>query len=476
MATYRRFLWLLVLALPLGWGGKVGAQGLNEPNFSTGDAMYFAPPDPYPYDGGYRQPNTGHFVSWEWLHWNFQAPENFTFGAPEVEQFDGSVTDRPYVADSGLFRRAINTLDTTMWNSNWKDGQRFEFGYATRRYGWMFSMFKLKGNDHRISASNVEMIFQDEYTELPFVDFIRTNPAVPIDFTDPTTFFTILNSRNVGLLDGFINHDSNNNSVDDNLNLNDVWGRFIDGNNDGVINPALLADQLNPEEWDLNDLFRLAVEFDTFEARLRNEMWGCELMPFVRTGPFHKGGVLEFFAGVRYMRFLESFDVLATGGILDESFWWTRAENDLVGPQVAMRYFLNRGPWTISADGRFMAAANFQNIRQRGSLASNLSPDGPPGNITRAAANQPLIMSPLTFTNEADLHEFSPVVELRLMVSRQISKALSLRLGWTALYIDNIARPTHMVEYRLPTMGIRRENNRQDLITNGFNIGLELNR
>jgi len=215
----------------------------------------------------------------------------------------------------------------------------------------------------------------------------------------------------------------------------------------------------------------LPVVFDDAVICNQVDTWSVELMYTYRLHPLRYGGNFELFAGVRYMEFNEQFNVEATGGLLDASSWYTRADNHIVGPQVGARWSKKRGRWTLSAEGRFFAGYNNQNIRQNGELGTNLTPPGGTGEL--------LAMGPSPFNHRRYFDEFSPGAELRVEAKWQWTKAISFGAGWTGFYLDGIARPSNMINYELAeqhTMGITDTNHQQDVFVNGLQIHVDVNR
>ena len=180
---------------------------------------------------------------------------------------------------------------------------------------------------------------------------------------------------------------------------------------------------------------------------------------------FHNGGNIDFYFGARYMAFNEDFNVTGAGGVLiDQSFWNTTAGNNIIGPQIDARYFKQQGKWTFSTEGRFLAGLNIQNISQNGAFAYT----GNPGDNLK-----PLAWPGNSFESRATLDEFSPVAELRVDFRYMLTRYIDFRVGWTGMWMDGIARPSNMVEYSVPSMGINTANNSQNVFMTGLNIGFE---
>jgi len=158
----------------------------------------------------------------------------------------------------------------------------------------------------------------------------------------------------------------------------------------------------------------LPVTFTEIEAVNKVELWGTELNYKYRMHPHHKGGLCELMVGVRYMEFDETFSVEGLGGILDQSFWSTEAENHMIGPQLGLRWFRKQNRWTWSAEAKFFAAFNEQSVRQRSTLGSELVPPGGNTLTPGPAQGLPLAMGPSNATHFQHHSEWSPAAELRV--------------------------------------------------------------
>jgi hypothetical protein len=155
-------------------------------------------------------------------------------------------------------------------------------------------------------------------------------------------------------------------------------------------------------------------------------------------------------------------------GTLADSLWDTWSENQIVGPQIGVRYFKLWERWTCTAEAKFLAGYNSQVVRQRGTLGTTLDP-------TILQFGKPFLMDKSSFKNTWDGQEFSPVVEMRIEAQYQLTSLVAVNVGWNAIWVDNIARASNMIEYKVPTMGILADgNNTQDVFMNGLNIGVEV--
>jgi hypothetical protein len=196
---------------------------------------------------------------------------------------------------------------------------------------------------------------------------------------------------------------------------------------------------------------------------------GVEALYTYRQHQFENGGQLQWMFGGRYVRFDDEFDVSGVGGVLADSAWSTSARNRIGGPEVGARYYQQFGRLALSVDGRFMAGINSQDIRQYGSLASNLVDDIP----TQTTDLVPLRNA---FAGSDHKTEFTPLVEFRAEGHVQLTRLISFKVGWTGIFMDGIARAADMVNYDLPVMSIKTSENRQPVFMQGVNVGVELNR
>ncbi len=220
----------------------------------------------------------------------------------------------------------------------------------------------------------------------------------------------------------------------------------------------------------LTRIENLPVRFDTVNFKNRVEVQNFELSYVYRLHPNHWGGFFEVLAGARYLEFDEQIWVVAQGGTLDETSWKHTSENHIIGPQLGGRWFRKFGNWTWSTEGRFLFGFNRQNFHQNGFFGFNLTPD-------TLVQYQISNMGPSYFASSAFEDEFSPVIETRIGASYQITRAISARVGWTGIWVDNIARATTSINYEVPRMGIDLSRNADGYaFIHGVTFGLDINR
>jgi len=389
----------------------------------------------------------GLFFTYDRLVWSIEGLRHSTgLNLPifrAIDHFPGGPAAPPVVP---------NSLNGTVPDAKFTWGNRYEFGYVIDHSGWL--------------VSYVEGFKQKQDAQFGFD--AGTNPlgSVMVVFTSPP-----------GLLDGFIDVIDNNTGtpqqggVDRTDNVGDGFADDVDG--DGIHGPDGLDANGDgvPETTlgiptDFDDLVTFLPTFQTLSARNVVRMSSIELMKMYRFTPFHRGSVFEFFYGARYMFLRDTFDVSATGGTLGTSNWDTQVTNNIVGPQLGGRLFNQRGRWTLQAEARFLAGYNIRNLSQDGGIG---------GGTVAGAHNSPLFLNPTTFRSGRQDQQFSPVGELRVSTTFNLTKSMALKVGWTGTFIGNIARASSSVRYNLPNMGLLADDH-QNIFANGVNFGFVINR
>ena len=223
----------------------------------------------------------------------------------------------------------------------------------------------------------------------------------------------------------------------------------------------------DPTQPPINIVKNLPITFTTFGLTNSTQYWSIELMYALRSHEIGDGGYLECYAGPRYVEYNDNFLATGFGGNLDTTIWDTNAQNHIVAGQVGARFFKKVGRWMFNTEGRFFGGVNYQSLHQNGTIGSNLAPPG--GQFA------PLTLGPVAFSHADFLNEFTPGVELRLEMRYQVTRAISLRGGWSGTWMANIARGADLTDYTLPNFGIITANNRQDVFINGAVVGVDVN-
>ena len=457
----------------LAWllGGPLQAQDLE-------GVQLFAPADLSTYGGG-PPPHEGYFFGFDGLLWSIAQPERTPIGYPGAR-----LTFRPPLLDDATQAYTpevqTNSMDTGQMNSGKTQGNRIEFGRVYGRDGWLFSTYRLNNQVQRLSARNVDMVFLD-------VESVRGNRH----------------------LQG--------------------WLAQMVGYN-APPPDEFLEDATTGADYAAFAIRDLPLTFDEVLVENRVDTWGVELMYLRRAGQADGGGSFEFLAGVRYLEFNERFHVQAhgnevfnedatpasvdglanyrftfdlgpdgdptatnwspigPGNVLADSFWLTKAENHIIGPQIGGRWSRQSGRWTLSAEGRFLAGLNMQNIRNQGVLGSDLGRGVPYAFDTLVLPSSqtlvgypyvPLLRNPYSFDHTAHIQQWSPGGDLRLELAVALTQSVSVKVGWSGMWLGGIARASAVPDYTISdqsVMDINRSKNNQGVFVNGLNVGLSINR
>ena len=90
--------------------------------------------------------------------------------------------------------------------------------------------------------------------------------------------------------------------------------------------------------------------------------------------------------------------------------------------------------------------------------------------------NKPIYFATTVADHGKQENDFSPTTELRADLNYQLTRSVALRIGYTALFIDNVSRAASQVRYELPRMGFRDDQaGKQEVFMNGANFGFDVN-
>jgi hypothetical protein len=219
---------------------------------------------------------------------------------------------------------------------------------------------------------------------------------------------------------------------------------------------------------DFGDLHEFNIAFERLEVHSRTNTEGVEAMWTHELSNRHymaknQNNQLELSAGGRYFRLYDDFRWDGFGGIMGRSYSDTTFINNIVGPEVALKWTNQRQRWGLMADTRFTFGYNIQDWSQSNGIGQEFIP---------GALNRPLYAQP-TFTHHSfAFNDFSPLGELNLEASYYLTQNFALRLGYNGMAIANVKRAATSVAYSLPDMGYR-DAGTQTLLVNGVNFGIE---
>lgn len=441
--------------------------------------------------------------------------------------------------NGALFAGQRNSNDTGWIRAALSGGGRFDFGFVEDGHGWLISAFNPISNVQEFTAYDAGVVFNEptvrvygafagatavpngvsannpNFIDLPilygFVDRIGGITGAGTRQWTPDGFADDLNGNNLYGPDGRDRGTTNAQGVPQ-------AGQPLDGRPDSEGNADVIAPAPQPgapvnnanavvttrEPIDYGDAVPLPVIFTELYMRQRTTSGSIEANYLRRIDRYTPRGLtIDMLGGVRFLDLSDQFTVRGTGGILADSYWDTRAANRLVGPQLGVRVIRRRNRWSWTAEGRGVAAADFQTVRQDGEIGSLLTQvptvtvnatnvggiaagaqaqnaanasSGRESGVATRRLNQPLNLNPTAFNSSANMVTFSPVAEVRVSLSYQLFSSVFLNGGYTAIYADNLARSANMVDYTLPRMGILSANNRQPIFLSGINLGIQINR
>ena len=450
MAIHGRVIWMLAAIGLMAGAGSSHAQTMK-PKYAYGNAEYsapkpnmkpahqpfapvqfdhdlqpFAPADISEYGNGPKS-RVGFFASYERLYWSISKPPLTDVGSQSAEgiYYQGGVITGGVPPIEQIY--SVNSFTTGFLNADFAWGNRYDLGYVDDDgKGWLVSILSNLDQNQGQTSQGGNILFDDPLGYL-------------LGFTDVFG-------------DGF----------DDDRNGNGVFGR--DGA--GLVIPVV--DFFPP---DLQDQVKFLPRFDDVLITNRISLNGVEVMRTAAIPKFHDGSELQLMAGVRYLQIKDRFEVTATGGPLDAFFMNTTLQNDIVGPQLGLRWSMRRARWTISTEGRYMAGFNMQNGNQYALIDNEQLNE--PGELLR---DRPATITRMSARSSSYDNEFSSTAELRLQASYYLTKAFALKVGYTAMYVDSVSRAANRINWELPNFGFLPTQTNEYLFTNGLSFGIEINR
>ncbi|MGA2031654.1 MAG: BBP7 family outer membrane beta-barrel protein [Thermoguttaceae bacterium] len=383
----------------------------------------FEDADMRPY-GNWAQPKEGFYASFDGLFWYMNAPDKQTVGFGNTSRLvmagTGNLAFGTPAASLIVTSTATDqyvetsTFDTGDFRDKWKAGDRIELGYTGEHDGFLISTFELNTFTLHSGAANVPVVFQDP----PF------------------------GATNRHLLENVFGLD---------VNGNPIWGN-------------------------------VPVVYDTLRVTNMTKPTGVEAMYTYRDHQLHRGGQLQWMIGARYLEIKDEYLVDGIGGGLGDTHIDSLAKNEIFGPQVGVRFYQPFGRFAISSEGRFAATVNSEQIRVTSVMGTNLSEPANPLLFTDPNTLLPILlprlMGPTSGETSAHYYFFTPLVEFRVEGHVQVTQSISAKVGWNAVWMDNIARGSGVLDYSVPQVGITTAShgNRQDLFMQGLSLGVELNR
>jgi hypothetical protein len=428
------------------------------------DMQLFAPVD-FDFDCMPIKNDCGWFFNYSRVSW-FITGERAPLGSPgatvlseeiypAILAFNFGDTPPPqYLIQNGI----QNGLDSGKFG--W--GNRYEFGYTTGQSGWEVGIIEKQRQNQAVTfgegpqtngfgSIHVNMELADPRLLEGFRDY-NGQTIQGEEIPTPT-----LGGPGVG-----------GNGVADDLDgdLSGFGFLFIDVDGNGIFDGD---DIIVGIFVDYGDLYNFNLTFNQVNLRSSTETDGIEIMKTFSLDNRHEyvkeqNAHTEIGAGVRFLRIRDEFGFSGTSDLLTgTNFLETHVDNLIVGPQIHARYEKQLHRFNVGVDGRFVFGYNVQNLSQAGTFGGNLLVGG---------LNQPAVLQPTSFTYGKQANSFSPMAELRLDLSYQLTGSMALKLGYTAMYIDNVTRAASVTRWRLPDGGFT-ETSAQNILLNGADAGVE---
>lgn len=372
--------------------------------------------------------NTGCFASLEALLFFVSKPAVATFGDEASERI---------VSVNGVTYNFENSLDSSWLSNDGAWGQRLDFGNVNQDCGWFVSLWNVK---------------QAQTYSTPGVAFVPSDPN--------------------GLMSGFV--DSNGDSIDDDLDADNVYGRS--GQDLGTFDAGPPPNFIAPFDGtpdvgapvDSGDMVTWLQTFNNVVSSNKLTLINVELNRIYRVAGHSWAKEIDYYYGLRYLQVKDIYNVTANGNFLDQSVWNAESDNNLIGPQLGLRWSRRNRAVGFSVDGRFFAAYNRQDNDLRGYTASNFAAAG--------AANGPAALTRGSFIDGFENDAFSPTGELRADMILKMSRSWAFKVGYTGLVVGDISRASPKIVYALPRSSLVDVESDTTLISHGINFGLEYNR
>jgi hypothetical protein len=205
---------------------------------------------------------------------------------------------------------------------------------------------------------------------------------------------------------------------------------------------------------DYDDLHTFNIAFESLKGFTYLQGRGVQLEKVIRFSPKVREGETEpeepypsweFFYGVRFYRFDDSFTFEGNGGILGHTWADTSVENQHGGPHLGMLWNLRHGRWTLAVSGLAQSGLGATDSRQAGRMGEDLSP---------GQVNSPIYAQPHIVSYQVEDRFDTVYGEVRAQVKRELSKLISLTLGCSGYYYGDIKFADQSVNWFIPDLGV----------------------
>lgn len=437
------------------------------------DMQLFAPVD-FDFDCQPIERGCGFFFNYSKLSWSVDN-ERTTIGSPGAISLSEDIFPEELALDPTVGPPSQYLIQNGLQNvtpSEWGWGDRYEGGYFYGQHSFMIGVLA------DVSVSSNET-FGNGPQATGFgsihVNFELATPDLLLGFRD---YGGVLVNSQGGDVEVPTTTQGGpgvgGNGVVDDLNANLAAGPVTilgDINGDGTIDD----DEIIGIAVDYGDLYAFNTTFNFINVRNVTRLDGIELMKnFVLDNDYmfvkDQNTEIEIGAGVRFLRIRDEFsvrgrsDFLRDNGVNFGNVVDTNVDNQMVGPQLYLRYTKQMRRLRFGAAGRFMFGYNIQDLAQTGVIGEFVTP---------GALNQSIALQPTAFNYGRQDNDFSPVGELRVDMAYKFTDSIAAKLGYTAVVADNITRSASVTRWRLPDMGFN-ESGQQTFFANGIDFGVEV--
>lgn len=411
-------------------------------------------------------------------------------------------------ATSTTFTYALvaNQMTTAQFHADWETATEFVIGNQIGHHGWEF-----KGTVVSPQRVDYDGIYGGIVIEDPAVVNVNN-----YNISGANGNYYVWTGSSYQLLDpqgaGSVNQ------------IGRLWmivGLDTVGSSDTIYNSNMNAGSSTGVGANRYAFVPMPISYDTFHLMSKVNTWSVEAMYSYRFHPFRRG-MLEALAGVRYTEFDGTFNffghastknessysitevsILNTntqgqgdnqqtqtsqaygtydynmaasrGADLGYSDWNFQADNHIIGPQVGARYVITDNRWRFTAEGKYFAGFNRQNIYGHGTLGlkamsdsastgdgnnnqnqggqnQNQNQTGAGSNTSETGGIQtytPIGTVANAFNYSRHYDQYTNGVEGKLEATWNWTEAIGFKVGYQMLYMDSIARATAVNDYRI---------------------------
>jgi Putative beta barrel porin-7 (BBP7) len=201
----------------------------------------------------------------------------------------------------------------------------------------------------------------------------------------------------------------------------------------------------------------------TIREELSNGLLGAEVngtWAFASGGPFR----VDVLGGFRWLRLRETYTITTSSPFIPPNpvdIWDTTdrfdAFNNFYGAQLGAKARYDWGRWFAAGTLKVGLGAMVQTVDVNGFLVTNdfsLAPLTPPGQPAQFGATEKFPGGYFALPTNSGRHTrtvFAVVPEAGLNVGYQITPAISVFLGYTMLYVNDVARPGKQIDRTINT-------------------------